>query len=120
MRLIALSVLVGSMIVAPMESLQAASWTSAKIPGEQNNAVQGCADDPEKQGDWLCVIVRCDQPGAPLSLHFTAPAPDIQGNIKLVIDKESFALSVPASLKSPLPMSTRAEAVPDSLLESMK
>jgi hypothetical protein len=120
MRLIALSVLVGSMVAAPMANVHAASWTSAKIPGEQNQAVQGCADDPEKAGDWLCVIVRCDQPGAPLSLHFTAPAPDIQGNIKLLIDKDSFALSVPASLKSPLPLSTRAESIPDALLESMK
>ena len=120
MRLVMSSVLVGCMIVASMGSLQAASWTSAKIPGEQNQAVQGCADDPQKPGDWLCVIVRCDQPGSPLSLHFSAPEPDVQGNIKLVIDKDSFALSVPASLKSPLPSSTRAEAIPDALLEAMK
>ena len=120
MRLVMLSVLVGCMSVASMGNVRAASWTSAKIPGEQNQAVQGCADDPQKAGDWLCIIVRCDQPGSPLSMHFSAPEPDIRGNIKLVIDKDSFAVSIPASLKSPLPLSTRAEAVPDALLEAMK
>ena len=120
MRMVMLSVLVGCVGVAPLGNVQAASWTSAKIPGEQNQAVQGCADDPQKAGDWLCIIVRCDQPGSPLSLHFSAPAPDIQGDVKLVIDKDSFAVSVPASLKSPLPLSTRAEAIPDALLEAMK
>ena len=44
MRLVMLSLLIGGVIVAPLGKVQAASWTSAKIPGEQNQAVQGCAD----------------------------------------------------------------------------
>lgn len=120
MRLTILSLLVGCMGLASTTNAPAASWTSAKIPGEQDRAVQGCTEDPHKPGDWLCIIVRCDQPGAPLSLHFSAPGPDIRGDIKLVIDDDTFAVSVPASTKSALPLSTRAEAMPDALLEAMK
>jgi hypothetical protein len=55
-----------------------------------------------------------------MSLHFSALGTDIQGKIDLVVDEDTFAVSVPASLKSSLPLSTRAEAVPDGLLEAMK
>jgi hypothetical protein len=41
-------------------------------------------------------------------------------DIKLVIDEDTFAVSVPTSLKSPLPLSTRAEAIPDALIDAMK
>jgi hypothetical protein len=64
--------------------------------------------------------VRCDQPGAPLSLHFSTSGPDIQGEIKLTIDTETFAISVPSSLKSPLPLSTRAQVLPAAVLDAMK
>jgi hypothetical protein len=120
MRFMTASVLVGGISLASMVNAEAAEWTAAKFPGEQSRAVQGCADDTQKPGDWVCIIVRCDQPGAPLSLHFSAPGPDIQGSIKLVIDEDAFTLSVPASLKSQLPLSTRADAVPDGLIDAMK
>src|SRR5262249_32467919 len=71
-------------------------------------------------GDWFCIFVRCDQPRSPLTLHFSTPGPDIHGDIKLVIDEDTFAVSVPASLKSSLPLSTRAQALPDALIEAMK
>jgi hypothetical protein len=119
MRSISLSLLAGCTCLAAIGDATAVPWTSAKIPGEQDRAVQGCVDNPQKAGDWLCVIVRCDHPGS-LSLHFSAPGPDIQGNIALVIDQNTFALSVPPSLKATLPMSTRAQAVPNGLLEAMK
>ena len=45
---------------------------------------------------------------------------DIQGNIKLVIDEATFTLSVPDSPRSPLALSTRAEAFPADLMEAMK
>lgn len=96
-----------------------AAWTSAKFPGEQDRAVQGCADN-SKAGDWLCIVVRCDRPGAQLSVHFSAPGPDIQGNIELIIDEDTYRLSVPPSLKSPLPLSTRVQAVPNGLIDAMK
>jgi hypothetical protein len=120
MKLMTLSLLVGCVCLPSIEYTQASPWTSAKFPGEQNRAVQGCANDPQKAGDWLCVFVRCDHPGAPVSLHFSALGPDIQGRIELAVDEETFTVSVPASLKSALPLSTRAEAVPDGLLEAMK
>lgn len=120
MRFMMLSLLVGCMAVTCAGNADATSWTSAKIPGEQNRAVQGCADDARNPGDWFCIVVRCDQPRAPLSLYFSAPGPDIHGDIKLVIDEDTFAVSVPASLKSPLALSTRAEAFPGALIEAMK
>jgi hypothetical protein len=102
-----------------MESAQA-QWTEAKIPGEQHRTAQGCAEETRNPGDWVCIFVRCDQPGSPPSVHFSTPGPDIQGDVKLLIDDESFALSVPASPASPLALSTRAETVPDDLLDAMK
>jgi hypothetical protein len=112
--------LVGGMGLVLATSAHATSWTSAKFPGEQNRAVQGCADDARNPGDWFCILIRCDKPGSPLSLYFSAPAPDIHGDVKLVIDERSFAVSVPASLKSSLPLSTRAEALPYALIDAMK
>ena len=104
MKLMALSLVVGCVCFPSMGHAQAAPWTSAKLPGEQNRAVQGCANDPQKAGDWLCIFVRCDQPGSPVSLHFSVMGPDIQGNIELVVDEDAFAVSVPGSLKSALPL----------------
>src|SRR5262249_22202328 len=118
MRFSIITLLAGCMALASTGNADPASWTSAKIPGEQDRAAQGCAADSQKPGDWLCIIVRCDQAGAPLSLHFSAPGPDIRGDIKLVIDEDTFSVSVPASAKSALPLSTRAEAMPDALLEA--
>jgi hypothetical protein len=120
MQFTILRLLVGSMGLVLAASAHATSWTSAKFPGEQNRAVQGCADDARNPGDWFCILIRCDKPGSPLSLHFSAPGPDIRGDVKLVIDEHSFAVSVPASLKSPLPLSTRAEALPYALIDAMK
>ena len=115
-----LGLLVGCMVLALAINAHATSWTSAKFPGEQNRAVQGCADDAQNPGDWFCIVVRCDQPGSPLSLHFSAAGPEIVGDVKLVIDENSFAVSVPPSRKSPLPLSTRAEALPYALVDAMK
>jgi hypothetical protein len=103
MKLMTLSLAVGCVCFPSAGWAQATPWTSAKFPGEQNRAVQGCASDPQKPGDWLCIFVRCDQPGTPVSLHFSALGADIQ-----------------ASNKSTLPLSTRAESVPNGLLEAMK
>jgi len=97
-----------------------AQWTDAKIPGEKDRTVQGCAGETRDRGDWACVFVRCDQPGSPPSLYFSTSGPDIQGNIKLVIDEASFTLSVPDSPASPLALSTRAEVFPADLMEAMK
>jgi hypothetical protein len=105
--------------VASMAGVQA-QWTEAKIPNEKHRTAQGCAAETSNPGDWVCILVRCDQPGSPPSLHFSTPGPDIQGDIRLVIGDDSFALSVPASPRSPLPWSTRAEAVPGGLFEAMK
>jgi hypothetical protein len=121
MKLMTLSLAVGCVCFPSAGWAQATPWTSAKFPGEQNRAVQGCASDPQKPGDWLCIFVRCDQPGTPVSLHFSALGADIQGKIDLVVDDDTFPLSVPASNnKSTLPLSTRAESVPNGLLEAMK
>lgn len=120
MRLMMVRLFVGCIGLTLVGNAEAASWTSAKFPGEQNRAVQGCADEVQNPGDWFCVIVRCDQPRSPLSLYFSGPEPDIHGDIKLVIDENSFAVSVPASPKSPLPLSTRAEATPSALIDAMK
>jgi hypothetical protein len=120
MRLMMLSLLIGCMAVAFAGNARATSWTSAKFPNEQNRAVQGCADDAQNPGDWFCIFVRCEQPRSPLTLHFSTPGPDIHGDVKLVIDEETYAVSVPASLKSALPLSTRAQALPDALIEAMK
>jgi hypothetical protein len=119
MRLPTISLLVASVSVASVASAQA-QWTEAKIPSEQYRTAQGCAGETRNPGDWLCVLVRCDRPGASPSLHFSTPGADIHGNIKLSIDDESFALSVPASPRSPLASATRAEAVPRDLIEAMK
>src|SRR5215207_4647615 len=101
MRYLMASVLVACTGIA---SPAHAQWMEAKIPGEQHRTVQGCAAEARKPGDWVCIFVRCDQPGSPPSLHFSTPGPDIQGNIKLVIDDATFTLSVTA--KSPLALST--------------
>src|SRR5262249_22424201 len=97
-----------------------AQWTDAKIPGERDRAAQGCASETRNPGDWTCMLVRCDQLGAPPSLHFSTPGSDIRGNIKLVIDDATFAISIPDTPRSPLPSSTRATAIPGDLLEAMK
>ena len=114
-----LGVLVGCFCLDPIGSVKAASWTSAKFAGEQSRAVQGCVDSPQKVGDWLCIVVRCDHPGSPLSLHLSVPEPDIEGDIELVIDENTFALSMARSVES-LPLSTRAVVVPHGLIDSMK
>src|SRR5258707_9173646 len=76
MRLMMLRLVIGCMGLAFAADAGATSWTSAKVPGEQNRAVQGCADDAQNPGDWFCIFIRCDQPGSPLSLYFSAPGPD--------------------------------------------
>jgi hypothetical protein len=120
MRLLPLSLLIGCMNFAGLASAHATSWTAAKFPGEENRAVQGCAEDAQNPSDWFCVVIRCDRPGFPLSLYVSAPGSDIHGDIKLVIDEQSFSVSLPASLKSPLPLSSRAEALPYAALDAMK
>src|SRR5215813_6273915 len=120
MRFPLLSLLTGCMSLAGVATSDATSWTSAKFPGEQNRAVQGCADDAQNPGDWFGISVRWEQRRSPLTLHFSTPGPDIHGDIKLVIDEDTFAVSVPASLKSALPLSTRAQALPDAVIEAMK
>ena len=119
MRFVMLGVLVGCFCLDPIRSVKAASWTSAKFPGEQSRAVQGCGDNPQNVGDWLCIVVRCDHPGSPLSVHLSVPEPDIEGDIELVIGENTFALSVARSVES-LPLSTRAVAVPRGLIDAMK
>ena len=49
MRFVMLGVLVGCFCLDPIGSVKAASWTSAKFPGEQSRAVQGCVDSPQKR-----------------------------------------------------------------------
>lgn len=120
MRLLAASLLIGCTAFLLPPPANATSWTSAKFPGEQDRAVQGCADGAQNPGDWFCIIIRCDRAGAPLSLHFSAAGPDIHGDIKLVVDEDTFAVKVPESVKSPLPLSTRAEALPYALVDAMK
>jgi hypothetical protein len=119
MRFVMLGVLVGCFCLDPIRSVKAASWASAKFPGEQSRAVHGCGDNPQKVGDWLCIVVRCDHPGSPLSLHLSVPEPDIEGDIELVIDENTFALSMARSVES-LPLSTRAVVVPHGLINAMK
>ena len=119
MRLSTTSILVVCLGIASMASAHG-QWTEAKIPNEQQRTAQGCAAETRNPGDWVCILVRCDQPGSPPSLHFSTSGPDIQGSIKLVIDENSFTLSVPGSPKSPLAMSTRAGALPGDLAEAMK
>src|SRR5947208_16885611 len=109
MRLPFLSLLIGCISLAEMATAQATCWTSAKVPGEQNRAVQGCADDAQNPGDWFCIFIRCDRPGSPLSLYFSAPGPDIRGDIELVIDEDTFTVSVATSSKAALLSSTRAQ-----------
>ncbi len=118
MRLFAASVLVAGTAFAPASGY--AQWTNAKIPGEQHRTVQACAAEARNPGDWVCILVRCDQPGSPPSLYFSTPGADIRDTIKLVIDDETFAISVPASSKSSLALSTRAEGITSDLIEAMK
>jgi hypothetical protein len=118
MRFFVASVLVAVTGLAPASGH--AQWTDAKIPGEQHRAVQACAAEARNPGDWVCVLVRCDQPGSPPGLYFSTPGPEIRDSIKLVIDNETFAVSVPASPKSSLALSARAEGVTSDLLEAMK
>jgi hypothetical protein len=97
-----------------------AQWTEAKIPNEQHRAVQGCAAETQQPGDWVCVLLRCDQPGSPLSLYFSSSKPKIRGNIKLMLDDSSFEVSIGDSSSSQLPFSARAENSPGNLIEAMK
>jgi hypothetical protein len=46
-----------------------------------------------------CIVVRCDHPGSPLSLHLSVSEPDIEGDIELVIDENTFALSMARSVR---------------------
>jgi hypothetical protein len=119
MRLPMTRLLVACIGLGSMASAQA-QWTEAKIPDEQYRTAQGCAQETSNPGDWVCILVRCDQPGSPPSLHFSTPGPGVQGDIKLVIDDHSFSLSVPASPRSPLPWSTRADVFPGDLIEAIK
>ena len=115
--------LTASLLIACMSAFSTsgyAQWTDAKIAGEKNRTVQGCAGETRNHGDWACVFVRCDQPGSPPGLYFSTSGPDIHGNIKLVIDDATFALSVSDSPRSPLAFSTRAEVFPADLIEAMK
>jgi hypothetical protein len=118
MRLLTASVLIAC--VGVFSTPGYAQWKDAKIPGERDRSVQGCAAETRHPGDWACVFVRCDQPGSPPSLHFSTSGPDIQGNIKLVIDEATFTLLVPDSPRSPLASSTRAEVFPADVMEAMK
>ena len=118
MRLVMLGVIVGCLCLDPIGSVKAASWTSAKFPGEQNRAVQGCGDNVQNVGDWLCLVVRCDHPGS-LGLHLSVPEPGIEGDIELVTDENTFTLSVARSAEA-LPLSTRAATVPRGLIDAMK
>lgn len=120
MRLMMLRLVIGCTALAFAADAGATSWTSAKVPGEQNRAVQGCADDAQNPGDWFCIFIRCDRPGSPLSLYFSAPGPDIRGDIRLVVDEDTFTVSVPTSSKSALPLSTRAQAMSEALIDAMK
>src|SRR5262245_36780378 len=115
MRLMMLHLGIGCMVLALAAEARATSWTSAKVPGEQNRAVQGCADDAQNPGDWFCIFIRCDRPGSPLSLYFSAPWPDIRGDIKHDVDEDTFTVPVPASSKSAPPLSTRPHASPGAL-----
>jgi hypothetical protein len=95
MRFFVASVLVAGTGLAPASGH--AQWTDAKIPGEQRRAVQACAAEVRNPGDWVCVLVRCDQPGQAPGLYFSIPGPDIRDSIKLVIDNETFTVSVPGA-----------------------
>jgi hypothetical protein len=41
----------------------------SKDTDEQHLTAQGCAQETTNPGDWVCILVRCDQPGPPPSLH---------------------------------------------------
>src|SRR5262245_40324952 len=118
MRLPTASLLIVCMGVFPARGY--AQWTGAKIAGEKDRTVQGCAGETRNRGDWACVLVRCDKSCSPPSLYFSTSGPDIHGKIKLVIDDATFTLSVADSPRSPLAFSTRAEVFPADLMESMK
>jgi hypothetical protein len=118
MRVLTASLLIACMAVFTTQGH--AQWTDAKIPGEKDRTVQGCAGETRHSSDWACIFVRCDQRGSSPSLHFSTSGPDIQGTIKLVIDGATFTLTVPDSPRSPLLLSTRAEAFPADLLEAIK
>src|ERR1700686_1873801 len=119
MRFVIFGVLVGCFCLDPIGSVKAASWTSAKFPGEQSRAVQGCADNSQKVGDWLCIVVRCDHPGSPLSLHLSFPEPAFKREIGLVLDENNFALSM-ARLVESLPPTNRTVVGPHGLIDAMK
>jgi hypothetical protein len=53
-------------------------------------------------------------------MHFSTSGPDIQGDIKLLIDEATFTLFVPRYPSSPLALSTRAEVFPADVMEAMK
>ena len=103
MKLMALGLVVGCVCFPSMGNAQAVPWTSAKLPGEQNRAVQGRANDRQKAGDWLCIFVRCDQPGSSVSLYFSAKGPDIQAtsNWSLMKTHSPFPCRDPSSQRFP-------------------
>lgn len=96
----------------------AAGWEPAAFSGEGKRTVQGCAtkftDD-----SYVCLFVRCDETGR-LSLHATAPGPDITGPVRFSIDGTAFPVTFVKSPASPLPLSHRAESFPEPLLSAMK
>src|SRR5437763_7701033 len=92
-------------------------WSASKFPGEQSRTVQGCVVGAGSE--YVCVFVRCDEDKS-IRLHFSAPGPDIYGDVSLVIDGRSYSFSVPHSPPSPLPLASRAESLPAGLLEAMK
>src|SRR5215831_11918863 len=57
MRLLTASLLIACMGVFSTRGY--AQWTQAKIPGEKNRTVQGCAGETRQRVDWVCVFVRC-------------------------------------------------------------
>ncbi len=119
MRFCAVSFAITCVSVLSISSAQA-QWTEAKIPNEQNRTVQGCAAEPRQPGDWVCIMLRCDQPGSPLSLYFSSAKPELRGKVKLLTDDGSFEVSIAAPASSQLPFSTRAEMTPGNLIEAMK
>ena len=78
MRSSAIRLLVAGISFACMASAQA-QWTEAKIPGEQHRAAQGCAGQTRNPGDWVCILVRCDQPGCVAEPAFLHPGSGYPG-----------------------------------------
>ncbi len=119
MRFCAASFAIACVSALSISSAQA-QWTEAKIPNEQNRTVQGCAAEPRQPGDWVCIMLRCDQPGSPLSLYVSSAKPELRGKVKLMLDDGSFEVSIAAPSNSELPFSARAEMPPGNLIEAMK